>query len=214
MARLWPVYLKRHGPFLARLVFSNEKACLHHDSFMPQQPFDPSSTVQKLSTAISLSFFFSFFFSNYTPSSFSYIHYSTSSSFTCSCSSSSTSSSHSPRSSLPPLTLPPPHRLLLVLLLPFLSFISSSFSFILPILHLPALPPRFPLPLTPPLPPLPLTLPLSPSLYSTSSSTSSSSNILLHLFTLYLPPPSFSSPYSSSFSTSCSSSYSTSSSSP
>src|SRR6218665_2112988 len=54
MARLWPVYLKRHGPFLARLVFSNEKACLHHDSSMPQRPFDPSSTVQKLSTAISL----------------------------------------------------------------------------------------------------------------------------------------------------------------
>src|SRR6218665_2563039 len=45
--------------------------------------------------------------------------------------SSSTSYSHSPLSSLPPLTLPPPHRLLLVLLLPFLSFISSSFSFIL-----------------------------------------------------------------------------------
>src|SRR6218665_2307505 len=27
MARLWPAYLMRHGPFLARLVFSNEKAC-------------------------------------------------------------------------------------------------------------------------------------------------------------------------------------------
>ena len=26
MARLWPAYLMRHGPFLARLVFSNEKA--------------------------------------------------------------------------------------------------------------------------------------------------------------------------------------------
>ena len=25
MARLWPTYLMRHGPFLARLVFSNEK---------------------------------------------------------------------------------------------------------------------------------------------------------------------------------------------
>src|SRR6218665_503159 len=29
MARQWPVYfLVRHGPFLARLVFSNKKACL------------------------------------------------------------------------------------------------------------------------------------------------------------------------------------------
>src|SRR6218665_3351945 len=27
MARLWPAYLMRHGPFLAYLVFSNEKAC-------------------------------------------------------------------------------------------------------------------------------------------------------------------------------------------
>src|SRR6218665_2277503 len=26
-ASLWPAYLMRHGPFLARLVFSNEKAC-------------------------------------------------------------------------------------------------------------------------------------------------------------------------------------------
>ena len=25
---LWPAYLMRHGPFLARLVFSNEKACI------------------------------------------------------------------------------------------------------------------------------------------------------------------------------------------
>src|SRR6218665_1465849 len=28
MARLWPAYLMRHGPILACLVFSNEKACL------------------------------------------------------------------------------------------------------------------------------------------------------------------------------------------
>jgi len=27
-ARLWPAYLMRHGPFLARLVFLNEKACI------------------------------------------------------------------------------------------------------------------------------------------------------------------------------------------
>src|SRR6218665_3674682 len=27
MARLWPALLMRHGPFLARLVFSNEKTC-------------------------------------------------------------------------------------------------------------------------------------------------------------------------------------------
>jgi len=27
MARLWPAYLMRHGQLLARLVFSNEKAC-------------------------------------------------------------------------------------------------------------------------------------------------------------------------------------------
>src|SRR6218665_1841126 len=29
LARLWPAYLLRHGPFLARLVFSNEKAWEH-----------------------------------------------------------------------------------------------------------------------------------------------------------------------------------------
>src|SRR6218665_450141 len=29
--RLWPAYLMRHGPFLARLVFSNEKACVRHN---------------------------------------------------------------------------------------------------------------------------------------------------------------------------------------
>jgi len=27
MARLWPAYVLRHGLFLARLVFANEKAC-------------------------------------------------------------------------------------------------------------------------------------------------------------------------------------------
>ena len=26
--RTWPAYVMRHGPFLARLVFANEKACL------------------------------------------------------------------------------------------------------------------------------------------------------------------------------------------
>src|SRR6218665_1651142 len=32
MARLWPAYLIRHGPFLARLLFSNEKpACNKHN---------------------------------------------------------------------------------------------------------------------------------------------------------------------------------------
>ena len=29
--RLWPAYLMQHGPFWARLVFSNEKACLGHE---------------------------------------------------------------------------------------------------------------------------------------------------------------------------------------
>src|SRR6218665_2224151 len=33
MASLWPAYLMRHGTILTRLVFSNEKACLHYDSF-------------------------------------------------------------------------------------------------------------------------------------------------------------------------------------
>src|SRR6218665_2499016 len=30
MARLWPAYLMRHGPFLVRLVVSNEKAWIEH----------------------------------------------------------------------------------------------------------------------------------------------------------------------------------------
>ena len=29
MARLWPAYLMRHGPFLVHLVFSNEKAWVY-----------------------------------------------------------------------------------------------------------------------------------------------------------------------------------------
>src|SRR6218665_1274378 len=28
MARLWPAYLMQHGPYLARLGFPNEKACM------------------------------------------------------------------------------------------------------------------------------------------------------------------------------------------
>src|SRR6218665_2611079 len=30
MARICPAYVMRHGPFLARLVFANEKACLSY----------------------------------------------------------------------------------------------------------------------------------------------------------------------------------------
>ena len=32
MARLWPTYLMRHWPFLARHLFSNEKACRRMDA--------------------------------------------------------------------------------------------------------------------------------------------------------------------------------------
>src|SRR6218665_4024291 len=31
--RVWPAYVMRHGPFLTRLVFSNEKACRHTTTF-------------------------------------------------------------------------------------------------------------------------------------------------------------------------------------
>jgi len=50
MAPLWPAYSMRHGPFLARLVFSNEKACSSHSAKNLSQFGQPASEVQIISS--------------------------------------------------------------------------------------------------------------------------------------------------------------------
>jgi len=38
-ARLWPAYVMRHGLFLARLVFANEKDCHGNRLTLGQHPY-------------------------------------------------------------------------------------------------------------------------------------------------------------------------------
>src|SRR6218665_1763353 len=47
LARLWPAYLMRHGPYLARLVFSNERARFPHVSDFPLFPNNYSDSLEK-----------------------------------------------------------------------------------------------------------------------------------------------------------------------